>query len=460
MTNRGFGPTALGVFMSRRWKAIGVLAVAAVVAAIAVAAAAAHSGASHASTLNIMGFGTNGDDVAMNRFHIAQKAIAPVQVSAPNGGFNEQQFLADLASKQVPDLVYWDRAFVGTYAAKGALMPLTSCIRSQHINLSQYRQAAIGPVTYKGVVYGIPEFFDVRTIIVDTKVADQSGVTGKMLNTKNLATLKQAALKMYKHNGSQVTRIGFDPKLPEFFPLWAKAFGVDILSKDGLHPHLNDPRAIAALTYANSLIQAQGGYNAFLAFRNTWDFFGSDNQVDKNQVGAWPMEEWYYNVLASASPNVSVAAIPFRNHIGGIINYSTGSAWSIPKGSKNYAAACKWMKAMTATKTWVTVANIRKAKYAQKHQFWTGLFTANAKADAIINKPTAGEPRQWSSIINTVEHAEKYSFALPASPASAQFNTAWTNAVNRVLQGQQSPKQALDQAQKEAVQAIKAAAKK
>jgi ABC-type glycerol-3-phosphate transport system substrate-binding protein len=32
--------------------------------------------------------------------------------------------------------------------------------------------------------------------------------------------------------------------------------------------------------------------------------------------------------------------------------------------------------------------------------------------------------------------------------------------VNRVLQGQQSPKQALDQAQKEAVQAIKAATKK
>jgi multiple sugar transport system substrate-binding protein len=449
--------------MKGRWKAFGALAVAAaVVAVVAGTAAGAHKGVSGRTaggTLNIMGFGTNGDDIAKNRTAIAEKAVAPVKVNLPNGGFNEQQFLADLASKQVPDLVYWDRSYVGTYAAKGALMPLTSCIKSQHIDLSQYRQAALAPVTYKGVVYGIPEFFDVRTIIVDTNVADQSGVTGKMLNTQHLATLKQAALKMYKHNGGQVTRIGFDPKLPEFFPLWAKAFGVDILSKDGLHPHLNDPRAIAALTYANSLIQAQGGYNAFLSFRNTWDFFGSDNQVAKNQIGAWPMEEWYYNVLASSSPNVHVAAIPFRNHIGGIINYSTGSAWSIPKGAANPTAACKWMKAMTATKTWVTVANIRKANYAKNHQYWTGLFTANAKADALINQPTAGEPRQWSSIINTVEHAEKYSFAIPASPASAQFTTAWTNAVNRVLQGQQTPKQALDQAQKEAVAAIKAATK-
>lgn len=450
--------------MSRRWKAIGALAIAAVVSAIAVTAAAAHTKSTQSTklsgTLNIMGFGTNGDDVAKNRFAIAQKAVAPVKVNAPNGGFNEQQFLTDIASKQVPDLVYWDRSFVGTYAAKGALVPLDSCIKKDNIDTSQYRQAALQSVTYKGHIYGIPEFFDVRTLIVDTHVADAAGVTGKDLNTANTARLKQAALKMYQHSGSQVTRIGIDPKLPEFFPLWAKAFGANILSKDGLHPDLNSKQAIAALTYANSLIQAQGGYNAFLAFRNTWDFFGGDNQVAKNQIGAWPMEEWYYNVLASSSPDVTVAAIPFRSKTGDPINYSTGSAWSIPKGSKNAAAACQWMKTMTQTSTWEKVAAIRKATYAKKNQYWTGLFTANAKADAAINKPTSGEPKKWASIINTVENAEHYSFALPASPASAQFNTAWTNAVNRVLQGQQSPAQALNQAQKEAVAAIKAATKK
>jgi multiple sugar transport system substrate-binding protein len=447
--------------MSRRWKAIGVLAVAAVVAAIAVAAAAAHSGASHASTLNIMGFGTNGDDVAMNRFHIAQKAIAPVQVSAPNGGFNEQQFLADLASKQVPDLVYWDRAFVGTYAAKGALMPLTSCIRSQHINLSQYRQAAIGPVTYKGVVYGIPEFFDVRTIIVDTKVADQSGVTGKMLNTKNLATLKQAALKMYKHNGSQVTRIGFDPKLPEFFPLWAKVFGVDILSKDGLHPHLNSPGAIRALTFAYGLIKAQGGYNAFISFRNTWDFFGADNQVAKDQVGGWPMEDWYVNVLAGSSPQVHTLLIPMRTLKGKPINYTSGSAWAIPKHAKNFTAACKWAKTMTATSTWIAAAKNRIALYKTKTPkgIFTGLRTANAVADRAIVKLYTSINPWFDQNVKTLYGVMPYSFSIPASPASGEFQTAWMNAVTRVLQGQQSPKAALNQAQKEAIKAIKAATK-
>src|SRR5207244_10256655 len=114
--------------------------------------------ASNDTNLTIMGFGTNGDDVAMTRFHLAEKAVGG-SVSAPNGGFDDQQFLAAVASGNPPDLVYLDRAKVGTYAAKGAFVPLTSCIKGQHIVMSQYRQPAVREVTYKGKVYGIPEFY-------------------------------------------------------------------------------------------------------------------------------------------------------------------------------------------------------------------------------------------------------------------------------------------------------------
>src|SRR5205085_8432956 len=192
--------------------------------------------------------------------------------------------------------------------------------------------------------YGIPEFYTARTIIGDLDVMNAAHVTVKDLNTKNLARLKVVTKKMYQTSGGKVTRIGFDPKLPEFFPLWAKAFGVDILSKDGLHAHLNDPRAVAALTYAYSLIQEQGGWNKFKSFRDTWDFFGSGNQVAKDQVGAWPMEQWYYNVLAGSSPKVHITALQFRNLKGQPINNETGSAWAIPRGSHNVDLACTWMK--------------------------------------------------------------------------------------------------------------------
>jgi multiple sugar transport system substrate-binding protein len=410
------------------------------------------------TVLTIMGFGT-GDDVAETRAKLAIAAVGG-DVSRPSGGFNDQQFLAAVASGTVPDLVYLDRQKVGTYAAKGAFLPLSSCIKSQKIDMKQYRIPAVNEVTYKGQVYGIPEFYTARTIIVDNDVLDVTKTPIGWLNPAKPDKLLAAAKKMYAESGGKVTRIGFDPKIPEFFPLWAKAYGVDILSKDGLTPHLNDPRAVKALTYAMSLINAQGGWDKFKAFRDTWDFFGKNNQVAANQVGAWPMENFYYNVLASTSPNVKITGLQFRNLKGQPINYETGSAWAIPKGAQHQQAACTWMRTMTSVNTWLAAAKNRAAvrKAATPPQPYTGLLTANAVADkAILDQTYTSINRYFDQAVKKVDQVMRFSFGIPASPASAEFQKAWQDGVNRVLAGQQSPKQALDQAQKEAVAAIKAA---
>jgi multiple sugar transport system substrate-binding protein len=450
--------------MSRRRKRLSIISgVLAIGLAVAVTAtiASAHpnkDGSAAAGTLSIMGFPT-GDDVAETRAAIATKAVGG-SVNRPSGQFNDQQFLAAVASGNPPDLVYLDRQKAGTYAAKGALVPLTSCINNQKINMKQYRIPAVQEVTYKGKVYGIPEFYNVRNILVNDAVLDQTHTPIGWLNPSKPALLLKAAKQMFDQSGGKVTRIGFDPKLPEFFPLWAKAYGVDILSKDGLTPHLNDPRAVKALTYAMSLISAQGGWDKFKAFRDTWDFFGGKNQVAENQVGAWPMEQWYYNVLASTTPQVRITGIYFRNLKNQPINFETGSAWAIPKGSKNAAAACTWMKTMTSVSTWMAAAKNRAALRAKANQPYTGILTGNALADKALYAQTY-KPinRFFDEAVKKFVDAQRFSFAIPASPASFEFQTAWNDAVNRVLAGQQTPKEALDQAQKDAVAAIKAATK-
>jgi multiple sugar transport system substrate-binding protein len=433
----------------RKASALAALTAAIVSVAVTAGMASAHSTKTNAGTLNIMGFG-KGDDVAESRAAIATQAVGGT-VNRPSGSFNDQQFLAAVASGNVPDLVYLDRQKVGTYAAKGAFLPLTSCIKSQKINMKQYRQAAVNEVTYKGKVYGIPEFYDVRTILIDNDVLDKTKTPIGWLNPAKPDKLLAASKRMVKFDGNgNVTRIGFDPKIPEFFPLWAKAYGVDILSKDGLHPHLNDPRAVKALTYAMSLINAQGGWNKFKSFRDTWDFFGSGNQVAKDQVGAWPMEQWYYNVLAGSSPQVHITALQFRNLKGQPINYETGSAWAIPKCAHNTNAACTWMAAAKNR------ASIRKAK----NQPYTGISTGNAVADQqIYNQTYTSINRFFDQAVKKVLDVQRFSFGIPASPASAEFKQAWNDAVTRVLDGQQSPRAALNQAQKEAVAAIKQATK-
>jgi multiple sugar transport system substrate-binding protein len=410
-------------------------------------------------TLTIYGMGGR-DDVAQGRLDFANRVIerGGDSVSNPVNGFNDQAFLARLAARDIPDLVYMDRAKVGTYAARNALVPLANCLATEKIDRKMYRQAALNEVTYKGQLYALPEFTNQITLIVNVDAARKAGVNVADIQTTNWPRLRAANKKLLKVDNGKLTRIGFDPKLPEFFPLWVKWYGKDLISKDGLRPQLNSKEAVAALTFAVSLINDHGGWTRFKAFRDTWDFFGRNNQVAADQVGAWPMESFYYNVLAEGNP-VNINAKYFTNRKGGPITMISGSGWAIPRGSKHPGLACKFMKAMTSVDAWRTVAKARYDLRKRQGRAYTGLYTANTQADVKIYEDIY-QPignKDFDDAVALLVRAPRYAFSIPLSPASAEFRQIWMDAVTRVLERRQTPKQALDQAQKDARSAIRKA---
>jgi multiple sugar transport system substrate-binding protein len=450
--------------MSSRWKRSGLMLVLAALCVVALASiasaqpleSAGASGAAQAKTLNIYGMGGR-DDVAQGRLDIANKAIEDLghSVSNPVGGFNDQAFLARLAARDIPDLVYMDRALVGTYAAKNTLLPLANCIRSENIDRRMYRQAALASVTYKGQLYALPEFTNQITLIVNNDVARAAGVNVADIQTTNWKKLRQANKKLLRNEGGRVTRIGFDPKLPEFFPLWVKWFGANLISKDGLKAQLNSRQAVAALNFANSLIRDHGGWDRFKAFRDTLDYFGRINPMSGNQMGATPFESFWYNVLAEGAP-VDITAKYFTNRKGGPITMLSGNGWAIPRGAADPDLACKFMKSMTSVNAWRAVAKARFDLRKRQGRAFTGLYTANTQADVKIYEDIYQRTgtKQFDDAVTLLVRAPRYGFAIPLSPASSEFRQAWTDAVTRVLEGRQSPRQALDQAQREAQSAI------
>jgi multiple sugar transport system substrate-binding protein len=414
--------------------------------------------AAPARTLDIYGFGP-GDDVANGRAAYAENQLGSnVGVDNPRGGFNDQAFLAMLASGNVPDIVYMNRRLIGTYAARRALLPLANCIRSENIALSQYRAAALREVRYGGQTYALPEFTNQITIIVDDNVAQDANVNVNAISTRNWAQLRQLSRRMMRTEGGRLTRIGFDPKIPEFFPLWVKWFGnrSSIIAPNG-RPQLNTPQAVAALNFTLSIIRDHGGWDRFKAFRDTFDFFGRNNPLVRDQIGAWPMESFIYNVFADNSPNSPLTAKYFVNRRGGPITMFAGSGWAIPRGARDPDLACKWMKAMTSVDAWRTVArnrlNARRA--ANPPRAFTGLYTANSRADLTIYQDIY-QPlgnRQFDEAVQRLYTVPKYAFALPPSRASAEINQAMLDGINRALSGSQSPRAALNQAQREALAA-------
>lgn len=409
-------------------------------------------------TLSIQGF-TAGDEIATVRVDEFKKAYPNVELTLSEGGLDEQQFLTSVASGTPPDLVYLDRAILSTYAARGALMPLTDCIANQSIDMSQYRPVAVEQVTVNGEVYGIPEFYNSIMLIINNKALTDAGLTIDDVDTTDWAKITELNAALTRMDGDTLTRIGFDPKLPEFLPLWAAANGASLLSADGKTAQLNDPKVVEALEFAVGLHEAAGGRQNFIAFRDTWDFFGGQNQMSADQLGVFPMEQWYMNVLADVSPDADIAFKAFTDKEGNPISYVTGSAWAIPKGAANVDAACAFAKTVTSTEAWVAAATARAELRATDGKINTGVYSANIAADEAIFgdivQPSGNEV--FDNGVQTVLSVQETAFAIPANPIGAEFKQIWTDAANRVLNGEQSAQESLDQAQQEAQTALDAA---
>jgi multiple sugar transport system substrate-binding protein len=442
----------------KRWAIL--LVVAAALAAVIAGTAGARTDVRAAGTLDIYGYGP-GDDVQENRATYAAQQLQGVTIKREAPGFDDQAFLTRLASGDIPDLVRMGRPSVGLYAAKGVLQPVNSCVSNALIK--QYRAGAIKAMTWNGKLYGLPEFTNQVTLIVDPQAFQDAGVPLSAAQTKNLPALLKTAKKLTKFDSNgNLTRIGFDPKIDSGFgfPLWVKYFGGTVISSNGLKAQINTAAARKALNFTTAVINAEGGWNKFVAYRNTFDFFGKANPLAKDQLGMWPMESFIYNVFANNTPTQPIAARYFTNQKGGPITFFSGNGWVIPKGSHNFADACAYMKAVTSVAAWEVAGTKRMAarRAANPPQAFTGLYTANAVADKKLYEDVyhaTGNPA-YDDAVKYLVNASKYGFELPPTPAGAQFTNAYNAAVQRVLTGQQSIKAALAQAQKEAQQAIDA----
>ena len=410
------------------------------------------SAADMPDTLVTTGFGLP-DEHATARVAVFRARHPEVDLRINEGAFDEQQFLSAVAAGDPPDLVYADRRKLGGYAARGAVQDLGPCLRRHRVDLGQYREAAVRQVTYEGAVYGMPDFFSVRVLIVNNPVLREAGIDPATLSTTDWNALAATTAKLARVRDGRVQRIGFDPRVPEFVALWAKANGVDLI---GNEPHLDDPRVVEAVRYTTELVRAQGGWASFKAFRDTFDSFGADNEFVSGQVAAMAMDSWYVNTLAANSPDVDVTVAPFTDRQGNPLTEAGGQAWAVPKGSRHPELACDFIATMTAADTWVTAAKARRDALAEKGKPYSGTFTGNRAADERIFSEVY-DPRGIRVLeqgVRVVQSVQDKAFALPPSPAASDLVRSWESAVTRVLLGRQTPEEAMAQAQREADRAL------
>ena len=154
-------------------------------------------------------------------------------------------------------------------------------------------------------------------------------------------------------------------------------------------------------------------------------------------------------MLGPCRDRISLRAVPFRDAEGQPFSLASGTAFVIPAGAKNPAAACAWMTELTSTDAWMAAGAARAATIEGKGGLNTGLFTGSPEADEMIREqfvvPTgdAGFDQVISTYYEVVENGKSFG----SSPAGQDIQNELNNAITAALLGDKTTEQALADAQ-------------
>ncbi len=398
--------------------------------------------------LNAWGF-ENADDVGQSRLDYAEEQLADVDVALDATAFDAQKFTTRIASGDVPDVVQMDRRYATTYAAQGLILPLDACFEAQDVTPSgRWYENVVADVTYEDQVWAVPQFYQPPAILLNMRALNEAGVSPEQFDTSDMDGLIEAIGALYRESGGVPTRLGFDPVATGQGGLWILGMGGRLNDADGA-PTLDDPSNVAGLEALKRITDAQGGFAAVKSFSDAFDTFGDDNQFVADQVAAQVNAQWYPNVLSPYRDQIDIQAVPFRDADGEPFSVASGSAFVIPAGAKNPAAACAWMTALTSTDAWMAAGAARAETLTGNGGINTGLFTGSPEADRMIREqyvvPTGSDG--FDQVISTYYDVVDVGETFGSSPAGQEIQNELNNAITATLLGDKEPEQALADAQ-------------
>lgn len=330
------------------------------------------------------GFGTaETNPMASARVAAFNKAFPNVQLEIVDT-FDDQKLLTAAASDTLPDLLWLSRFQTATWASRGVLKPLTEYIERDGYDTSVFYEAALNESTYEDEVYGIPGGMDVRVLYVNLDHLAAIGVDPATLDTSDWDTLNSIGAQLVQRNGDQVTRWGFDNKIPaKNFWLWGRGNGGKFMNDDATETSFDDEKIVEALEKTVATYTDQGGYESYAAVASTWQ---GDEQFARGQVSMTVYEQWMLAAaVAGVAPDLNFAILPIRERGSGpegkMVSFTGGNGWYITKNAKNPDLAWEYIKFMHTDDTWLIGGKALKDMRASQGQPFIPSLTGSQTAD-------------------------------------------------------------------------------
>lgn len=263
--------------------------------------------------------------------------------TANQGEGQNEKLLTAVSGGNPPDVAYFDRFEIGSWAAQGSLENLTELANESGVSKDTYYPFAWEEASYEGKLYGMPTTTDSRLVYYNKDHFDEVGLDAAN-PPKTIAELETAAEKLTVKDGNRFEQIGFIPWFGQGWLYgWGWAFGGDFYDPDTKTVTANDPKVIEALQWMTDYAKK---YNV----ENIAGFTDSQGAgaMDPFLTGQLSMKvsgPWEVSAINKFKPDLNYGVFPIPTPTGE--NHTTWSGgWSVvmPKGAKNKEEAWEFMK--------------------------------------------------------------------------------------------------------------------
>ena len=362
-------------------------------------------------------------------FNGSQDAINVKYVFLPYGeGWTKA--LAQIAAGNPPDAIIHEIAKVAQRADKNQVENLSPFLAKDDIS-GRFHEYLFEAMKYNGDVYALPFNTDTRFLFYNKKLFAEAGLDPEK-PPKTWAELEEYAKKLDKIGpDGKIERLGYHPILAgghEMFMINADG-GRAWVQPDGT-VNINEPNKLEALKWLLSWNERLGRENVE-AFRGTFGSKTNEPLIAGKLAMKVENGTFWTQIRDFAANRDDFGVAPMPEFKEGTGHHSIGGGFTIeiPKGAKNPEASWEFLKYMT---------DYDAQKYWAMYNF-----------DNVANKEVGTDEELMKDPIYafTVKNLE-YTHMTPVPVSAPDFGTLLNPEIEAAIQGQQSPEDALEKAQK------------
>ncbi|MBN2310761.1 MAG: ABC transporter substrate-binding protein [Candidatus Hydrogenedentes bacterium] len=384
--------------------------------------------------------GDQGDEFRrlVDEFNAASDSIQVRLLYVPNNLSSNQKLFLSISAGCPPDCTFVDGPQVAEWAARRAVEPLDDLMAAYGIANEEFWGPCARQNQFRGATYALTycadpnfAFFWNREVFEEAGLAEQGA-------PRTLEELDRVSRALTAYEDGRMTRIGFIPwnvfGYANSMFTWGWAFGGRFYDYETERIVCGeDPGVLEALNWMKSYADEYG----FQEVSSFAEGFGdqADNPFARGKIAMAAGHVTNIQLFRKYSPGLDYGAVPFPypERMG-----SDHSVWmggwciAIPRGSRRPDAAFQFMK-------WLCTSE----EAGRSMIVTTGTFPAYIHSPAFELAQRDDKLAVFYEILKTTQHQR------PVMPAQAYFMGALDRAVSDVLNGIETPEEALMQAQAE-----------